>query len=369
MPKVIFVHLLNDYSGSPLVLSNVVRGHLAANYSCEIITSKGTEGFLSKIDGVGYSNIQYRWHPNPYLRLILYLWSQLMIFVKLLRYRQQDITIYCNTLLPFGAALAGRVMGKRVVYHIHEHSLRPLLLKRWLRWVANSCASEVIFVSDFLAKEESLPRVPSRTVHNALADTFQAQAEHYRQSHPATFRKQFIALMLCSLKDYKGVREFVSIAKALPNLSFELVINAIQEDIDTYFKDEILPNNLTIFPRQNNVHPFFQRASLVLNLSHPEQWVETFGMTLLEGMCYGLPCIAPPVGGPVEIVQNNVNGYLIDVRELAALIQTIEKVANDPNLYRQLSRGAVETTARFSYQKMIAAVLNQPSSVVTLESA
>jgi len=33
--------------------------------------------------------------------------------------------------------------------------------------------------------------------------------------------------------------------------------------------------------------------------------VETFGLTILEGMTYKLPAIVPPVGGVIELVEEN----------------------------------------------------------------
>lgn len=80
-----------------------------------------------------------------------------------------------------------------------------------------------------------------------------------------------------------------------------------------------MPEHLFIFPAQKDVHSFYQEAHLVLNLSHPEQWVETFGMTALEAMSYGLPVIAPPVGRPVELVTDDFNGYRIGQRDLPSL--------------------------------------------------
>ena len=47
--------------------------------------------------------------------------------------------------------------------------------------------------------------------------------------------------------------------------------------------------------------------------------VETFGMTILEAMPYGIPAIVPNVGGPLELVQHGYNGYCVDVRNLEEL--------------------------------------------------
>ena len=47
MKKIIFIHLLNDYSGSPKVLSQVVNIAKKNGYEFELYTGKSENGFLS----------------------------------------------------------------------------------------------------------------------------------------------------------------------------------------------------------------------------------------------------------------------------------------------------------------------------------
>ena len=47
-------------------------------------------------------------------------------------------------------------------------------------------------------------------------------------------------------------------------------------------------DNLQIVSRQNDVAPFYNEASIVLNLSDKRRFVETFGLTALEAMSAGL---------------------------------------------------------------------------------
>ena len=51
--------------------------------------------------------------------------------------------------------------------------------------------------------------------------------------------------MLSSLKEYKGIREFIELANRLPQYKFVLVINDTDKTIDRYLKD----NNLTFVNR------------------------------------------------------------------------------------------------------------------------
>lgn len=344
---IVFVHLLNDYSGSPLVLSQVLKLPAVVNCHRTVYTSgRRNSGFLSGLEGIEYKYFWYRWAANPWLRLINYTISQLLLFFKILQYWRKDTTIYVNTLLPFGAALAGRLMGKTVIYHVHETSMRPALLKKILRAVARCTASKVIHVSKYLAATEAFSGVSNEVVYNTLSPQFAAAAKQHTNAAEQPFR----VLMLCSLKRYKGVDEFVSLAQRMPRISFELVLNAGDAEIAAWPSLLLPPLNLQIHAAQRNVHPFYQRASLLINLSHPDEWVETFGMTVLEGMQYRLPAIVPPKGGIAELVDHGVNGYLADYRDLESITAYINGLADNGALYAQMSAAAAEKAASFGHE-------------------
>lgn len=357
---IVFVHLLNDYSGSPLVLSQVINTIDGSGTQKTLFTSGGkNEGFLSGLPGVETRFFWYRWQANPWMRLAAFMCSQAMLFFRLLRYWRTDVTIYVNTLLPFGAALAGKLMNKRVIYHVHETSMKPALLKTFLRWVANYTAATVIHVSKYLAENEHFTKPENKVVYNSLSASF---IETARTQQPAAVPgKNFTVLMLCSLKVYKGIDEFVSLAHRLPELQFELVLNAAAQEVNDYFSKSRLPKNLVIHAVQKNVHPFYRRASLLINLSHPDKWIETFGMTVLEGMYYRLPVIVPPVGGVAELAEDGVNGFLTDSRDIVKLAGQIRLLATQPARYGKMSRASYSKALLFTgplFQQQIAACLN-----------
>ena len=346
--KIVCVHLLNDYSGSPLILSMVIKGLIQSGYKVDLITSEGKDGFLSNLD-VNYRYFKYRFHQNKWIRLLRFFKSQAVVFFMILKYRRTNAQLYINTLLPFGAALAGKLTGKDITYHLHESYIQPKTLKTFLKRIASTCANSAIYVSNYLMQAEQLHGVNNTVIYNALPNEFAERANHdfYLQQ-----KKEFVVLMISSLKGYKGINEFVKLAAKMQELKFELVLNANKEEINDYFRNTILPSNLILHPVQKDVHPFYQRASLVVNLSNPGQCIETFGMTLLEGMCYGLPVIGPPVGGPVEVVKDGINGFNIDSRNIEMVAETIERINSNKNLQLALSKGALKTSADFDEKKM-----------------
>ena len=127
MKKIIFIHLLNDFSGSPKVLSQVIKACENEAIEIELFTGKSESGFLSGLTA-NHHHYFYKRSENKWMTLVTFMSSQLILFFKLLKYMNKDVVIYVNTMLPFGAALAGFVMRKPVIYHVHEISLTPLAL-------------------------------------------------------------------------------------------------------------------------------------------------------------------------------------------------------------------------------------------------
>lgn len=347
-PKATCIHLFNDFSGSPKVLSIVVQDFIRNGYDVDIITSDNEVGALSNLDA-SYTLLPYKYHASTLKKLQAFFYFQLLCFIKCWQYPKGTV-FYINTLLPFGAALAGKLRGQKVIYHLHETSLKPLALKKMLRLIAAWCATRAIYVSDFLKLEEGLKGVTGVVAYNALAEDFIQKAQTQKKRVKS---QKFTVLMLCSLKRYKGVDEFVLLANQLPTIQFNLVLNAYSNDINTYFEGYDLPSNLVIFPVQKEVGWFYQNADLVLNLSLPSQWKETFGLTLLEAMVYKLPVIGPPAGGPCELISNNINGYLIHPKHTDTLSKTILMIKDDEVLYHKLSRNAELFANRFSLKNML----------------
>jgi glycosyltransferase involved in cell wall biosynthesis len=348
MTRIFASHLLNDYSGSPKVLSQLLKGWADANYEVHLRTSSSTPGFLTGIKEVTYHDNHYRFHSFIPLRLVVLMLTQLWTFLSLLSTVKRNDLVYVNTILPFGAAVAGKIKGARVIYHIHETSVNPKIFKAFLLFWVKACSTEVIYVSNFLAREEPLD-MPYHIIWNAIEDDFLKKAIANRK-HSWEFGN---VLMVSSLKRYKGVDEFVNIAYTCPWLHFDLVVNASLEDIEKYFFHSSLPDNLSVFPAQKDVHPFYQKADVVMNLSRPDEWKETFGLTALEAMIYGIPVIVPPEGGISEIVPNHVTGFHINGKNTLSISRQLRKLSTEPTYYQLISQQAAAHAATFSERQFL----------------
>ena len=116
-------------------------------------------------------------------------------------------------------------------------------------------------------------------------------------------------------------------------------------------------DNLQIISRQNDVTPFYNEASIVLNLSDKQRFVETFGLTALEAMSAGLPVIVPTEGGIAEMVEDGANGYKIDVQDLDRINCMIEEIFQDKDHYLRMANEANQVSLGFKESVMIEKIL------------
>jgi len=353
--QLFIVHLLNDFSGSPRVLKDLIDSSLTEPCHTYLFTSQH-QGFLSGVN-CKLIPVFYDRSANRYFQLICFLTSQIYLFCILSAYLIKNrisgiqTTLLINTMLPFGAGLAGKLLADKVIYYVHESYVRPVLLKRFLRFVVELSSNFVIFVSNYLKENESFSRPHQVVIYNGLRSDFTL-------IEPISLEEKYKGkkiLFASSLKEYKGTEQFISLAKALPDFNFHAAVNCTTLELDHFIKSNKIPGNMVITIRPPELKRLFLDSYLVVNLSLPDQCVETFGLSLLEGMALGSPVVAPPVGGPVEFV-SSANGLKIDSRETQAIVDFVRSIDGSFQRWKMLSEQAFETSKRFSsenYKKNI----------------
>ena len=98
---------------------------------------------------------------------------------------------------------------------------------------------------------------------------------------------------------------------------------------------------------RNDVIALMNKMDVVIHASIEP---EPFGMVIIEAMAIGKPVIATNIGGPLEIIENEINGVLIKPNEPAMLADKIIELLEDDNKRRAMGNTAKETVAsRFNF--------------------
>ncbi len=69
---------------------------------------------------------------------------------------------------------------------------------------------------------------------------------------------------------------------------------------------------------------------------------ETFGNVVLEAMASGLPVVAARAGGPSDIIQDGVTGFLVEPKNSQQLHDRVSTLLADPVLHRTIAENALK---------------------------
>ena len=179
--------------------------------------------------------------------------------------------------------LGNSIISKRqIVNHIHEDMNLNKLLYKFIKKIYLKYNQHSIFVSKYIKSVTPNPN-NSIVVYNNIKD-------HTLKSKIEIDKRDYI-LMISSLKLFKGIDTFISLAKESPENNFVLVLSSELEQIDSFLKKNQLyiSKNLKIFPIQKKIDYFYSKAYITLVLTKPNEWIETFGLTILESFSPSSP--------------------------------------------------------------------------------
>ncbi|MBD0303596.1 MAG: sucrose synthase, partial [Tolypothrix sp. T3-bin4] len=175
-------------------------------------------------------------------------------------------------------------------------------------------------------------------------------------------RPLFSMARLDRIKNMTGLAECFGQSKELQE-HFNLILIAgklrVEESDDNEERDEIIKlyNIIEQYNLQGKIRWLGVRLSKgqsgeVYRVIADHQGVfvqpalfEAFGLTILEAMISGLPTFATQFGGPLEIIQNKVNGFYINPTNLEEtaerILEFVLKCEQNPNYWNEISQQAI----------------------------
>lgn len=152
---------------------------------------------------------------------------------------------------------------------------------------------------------------------------------------------QVIVTMVSRLIRSKGVLEYARVARRIcsqyPRAVFLLVGSDDAESVDnlTVNERDLITNAVTMLGARSDI-PELLAISDIFVL--PTYYREGIPRVLLEAASMELPIIATKSPGCIEIVKDNLNGYLVPLHDDVALEQAVESLVLDFALRKQFGK-------------------------------
>jgi len=72
---------------------------------------------------------------------------------------------------------------------------------------------------------------------------------------------------------------------------------------------------------------------------------------VIEGMASRLPVVAAAAGGPAEVIEDGVNGFLTSPGEVKPLARVLRRLADDPELRDRIAAEGQKTSGNFTPER------------------
>jgi glycosyltransferase involved in cell wall biosynthesis len=260
-------------------------------------------------------------------------------------------------LLPLGLLL--RLIGKRVIYDVHEDLPRDILFKDWIsppwrtgvaraaaaaEWIAARLLSGVVAATPTIAE-----RFPPNRV--ALVQNFVRMSEFATDTEPALAARHAVAYVgaitkercafemveaIARLQNYRDAQLILAGEMGPPSLCATLVETAGWHRVDYRGRQD-----------RAGVQRILSEARVGLAILYPTPgYVESQPTKLFEYMAAGIPVIASDFPRFREIIEGNECGLCVPSRDVSAIAAAIEWIFDHPAEASRMGKRGQELVRR-----------------------
>ncbi len=247
----------------------------------------------------------------------------------------------------FCAVLSGWIMRRPVIWHLHNVlspgvELRLLVFfSRWVRWIIVCSKAVSSPLLDRCSELQSRIKLIYNPAPQWDLPTMHNDSELLRKD--LHLKPGFLSFgVLGRITPFKGQLEFIAAAQLVLRKhvsAYFLVIGSPAEDnpedqtyfesIQQYVRAQGLSSSILFISHQKQVQRYYGLLDVVVLAS---QEPEALPQTLIEAMSMGKVVIAPSGGGVPEIVEDGINGFLVERAESASLAAKMLELVHNPEM-------------------------------------
>lgn len=252
-----------------------------------------------------------------------------------------------TVIVAFSPSIAGlyflllRLLGKRVIYFTSWPDWKDY---RWY-WRRFLQGVEAVAVT---RKATDALLIAGADVRHIPHSVETKRFRPYRR-FPQALRILYVGRLVSE----KGVRELAEAVQELRQTHGPIHLRMIGEGPERAALEALGVACYGHVSSQADLIRHYQNSDIfVLNSYEVRGWQELFGISLIEAMACGLPCIATNCVGPREIMQHHRTGYLVFQKDSALLKYRLQSLLKSADLREQFGRNGRQEALRYSVPKM-----------------
>lgn len=308
------------------------------------------------------------------VKMLRYLHWRVHAMTALIKRHRIDV-VYTNTVTCIEGAVAARVTQRPHIWHIHEpiggnSELLPLLPVWLYTQLIRLLSNQVIFPSRALACDYPGLRGKASIVPNGLSFPPLIDRGVARQQVAADLGldplHQWVAVV-GAIQPRKDHLTFLKAAKRIlarhDKVDFLIVgsgSDLYTRELSERVKTMGLAERVNLTGRWPGPIHTVMAAIDVLVISSEQ---ESFGLTAIESLALETPVVSTLCGGPAEIIEPGVTGFLVNVKDDAAMADAVLRLLEDPAMARQFgAEGRRQVAARYTqahYVRGVKAVIRE----------
>lgn len=159
--------------------------------------------------------------------------------------------------------------------------------------------------------QEKLPEIESKLV--CIPNMLDAVAIGQKAGNSPYTGDMLHIVSVGRLAPEKHFENIIPVAKALRDMSTDFVWHIVgdgseQARLESLIVENDLKDHVILEGSKTNPYPYMKYADLFV---HPS-YVESQGLTVLEAMALGVPCVVTKSRGPCEFIEDGINGLLTE---------------------------------------------------------
>jgi len=268
--------------------------------------------------------------------------NRIKTLAKIFQDEKPDIIIsfmiYTNILSTVAAKMARKkiIISERIAYDYYGSKILNII-RRFIYLLSDA------FVTQTFADMKN---------YNFLKKAYVIYNPIEIKNRNTNTKKQNIILGVGRLDKQKGFDVLIKVFNEIQKNNWKLVIAGDgdeRKNLEKLIKN-LQATNIELVGKKKDIFKWYEKASIFVLSSKKEG----FPNVLIEAMSMGCAVVSFDCPyGPAEIIEDGVNGILVENQNQEKLKQAIEKLMSEENLRDRLSKEAIEVKEKYSLDKIV----------------